>query len=1073
MDSNTKLQQYANTNVRNICYELFQAIKNIDSFEEEIFTILALVSSHISHLLPLPYDAFSINDASMHEKKDESVSKAHLKHLKYVLDELELFFVSKVKNSFCIDVKSTSKVINASSHNDFQLSDQQLNSVCSNIAKLQVIIGNKQTEEKFCNIVTKCMDSLLQHHDLYDSNAYTNLSRLTQQFLSLFKYTKVLIKHVIYVLTCAQICKSKGEKLSFLQETILEKLTLQLLTLSGSVKKSFLKLFSKNKSAKNEESSNNTLDIQFGGVSLSLEEPFLTVEALCNFALVIKQFLSLESWLESFNMLNVDDYKNLKTKKGVLKHQSLELPDLIKTSHHLSFPQSLSKFTKWSWCETLQEFAPILGNSIVNCLKITFDKLMLETKECYRLKNASSLKCVASSYRAICNPPDGTPKLCYQFIERLLDLVVKLLPLSVIGGKHRFLSKLKTDFVDIVNQVIKDLKPFILDLIEDTPEKNCLSVLPQLLASCQDIILILQFCDQKLRQDHRLPFHGTIQIYKSLCNHLEQFILQYQKSRLCTVILHDAESNYWSDPRSFGEDARCSYSVEMWQPFLLKLHRELFEAVDYKTCQKIVSEVFCDSLCILANRYCNCSPSSNRHNQVRRDIVEILHFAYNFMWKIQTKPHDICPFSNIPTMCFSNITFKKIHTACQDLFTCLNILTTPLDTLHDIVALLATYERQGLLTCSWLSFVDPLLFPVGWNGTSKTLSDLAFVCCILNYMKESSDENFHVAYEAISARNELLLNVIKENQDLQSLHLSVVSSLTQVEVLQEAVSMNLCLENNPNSATESEIAYADFDFFSSEKSSCLPWQSVLCETLVIDIENSLAPAIDCLSLYCLSSSGKSLCKRLPAEVSASIPGIYSDDADEIVHICTSLVFQGLCAHALSLPDFVVALLIRIDEQVTKSSSVSSLCFGSYGAHALLHVAHQFLSDTKLLGKHFGSDLSSTVIAAVAEVARFLLQIESEIKEKNGKEEDCTWKVLLNEVDAYKECTHMLFSHVENQELIKTSFDSSELVYSLKSGIISDKNVKSLKDLYQLLNNNFDHLTQHLLTTSNPGFQGKL
>ena len=1048
--------------VHKICLELLKAVKNQENVEQEVFNILIHLSPYIGHLIPLQSDFSSFDDLSLlSEKEEESHDKFHLKHFKYVIEKLEVYYVSKVKEVFQFNMK-LNKDGYFSNSKDFKITTFQLGVVCSSISKLQVIIGNKQVEEKFLSIIARCMDFLLQQHDLYDNNAYKNLERLTKQFTSLFLYVKELIKNVIYILTCAQVFKHRCEKLAFVQETILEKLSIQLLTLSDSVKSSFLKTTIKSKLSKSNVTTNNKQKEKFQ--SSSCENKYLSSEALVNFATIINEFLSLESFLENLNALNISESKNSNTRKGVLKHQSLELPDLIKTSHHSSLLYSSSKYRRWDWCETLQEFAPILGDSMTSSLQNTCCKLLSEEKERYRLNSVSSLKYVSSAYKQISNIFTKAPKTCFIFIKRLLDLILKLSPLSIIGGKHRFLSKLKSDFIDAINQVFKEIKPFLTDLIEDTPEKNCPSNLSVLLASCQDIVLILQFCDQKLNHDHRLSFQGTIQMYKSICNHLEQFITQYQKSRLSTVILHDAESNYWSDPRSFAGDDHCSYPVEMWQPFMLKIHLELFQTVNEQSFQKIVSEIFCDSLCILVNRYCNCIPSYNRYNQVKKDIVEILKFSYLFLLKIQNNPHDMCTTQSI-TSCYSNnITFNKIQVACKDLFTCLNILATPLDCFYDILSLLATYQLQKSPPCSWLSFIDFTLFPVDWNGECSNLTDTAFVCCILNEMQGESEKNLILAIKALAACNGFLLNkIVKEKKELQSLKQALCNSLLLVNLFQEAISWKIFIKSELHSLAETDFAFTDFTFFSKSHEDCLTWQNVLREKLASGIENALLPAINCLSHYCLSSFGKSLCKRFPSEISSSIPGIFNDDADEIVYICTCLLFQGLHSHALSLPDFVVTMLVQIDELIDESSK-SAFYFGSYGAHALLHLASLYISDTRYIKKIFCSDLSSTATAALTEVAKFSLQIGNELQISNLEEEsrEETWKIMMNELSAYKECTCMLFSHLENQEMVEIPFDCSKLVLALENKSISYEAMVVWTDFSQLLAKNKNSLIFQLL-----------
>ena len=1004
-----------NGHVGKVCHELLQALKHQPGVEDEVFRILIHVSPFIGHLIPVPLESSSLfNEKFISHKHICSAKEAQC--VKCILEKLELYYIGKVKECFLCDSKSIRcdplETDDSLSGGDFE---PQL--VCSYLEKLQVFIGRKQLEDKFRFIISRHVDILTQQYNLYDQHS---IQTATQQFLLLLKAVKVFTKQITYVLSCSKICQSKSRQMFFLQDVLLNQLSIKLLTLARLVKDSFVQTCTKPKADKMDVTSN---------ASSCADDIHLSAEVLSYFSSILKEFLILEDSLDTSDALNILEHGNTKNKKGVLKHQSLELPDLIKTSHHFSSVLSAARGSKWEWCETLQEFAPILSNSMMCNLQKTSRGLLLEAKKSSQKDSVKSLEVVDSVSRGVFKCLIGKPKKIFKFIGVTLKLVLNWLPLATTGKKHRFLSKLHTDFLDAVNQVFKEARQFLVDIVEETPDKNCPSNLPVLLATCTDVVNVLQYCDKKLQQDNRLALNGVIQMYKAVCNHVYQFLLQYHQAQITTVLLHDGESNYWQDPRAFAEGERCSYSIEMWENHLKILREEVMGAVDDEIGHAIISSIFCESLNVLSNRYCSCSPTANRHNQIRQDISRILRFSFLFLWKIIPDAYSICPVQQSSYASERNLVFDKVHTACQDLFTCCHVLASPLTDLYNAILIFADCNAVAS-SFQWLSVFNPTFFHPDWSGKSSDLSDSAFVFCLLKHLKQNFNKRLYLTVQALTSRRCFLLDKILSSKMLQKhLDFAPVHDLLKLDFVLEAVPCDLLLKSETS-------LFTNFDFFRIQFDALLLWQKVLYCELLPNMKDALLPALQFMSFYCWSSFSKSLCKKFPPEVVATIPGLFAEDANEIVYICTSLILQGLCSMCLGLSQYIVSFLVKIDEKIHSNPHSFTLKFGSYGSHILLHLASMLLTEPTLL-QTADVSLAPSVTSALHEVSRFLLEID----QMPVADSDCdkSLQALHGDISAFKDCTVSLFDRENNCD--ENDFDFSTLKYLLYEDQLADTDVQ--------------------------------
>ncbi|XP_008573985.1 PREDICTED: uncharacterized protein KIAA0825-like, partial [Galeopterus variegatus] len=176
---------------------------------------------------------------------------------------------------------------------------------------------------------------------------------------------------------------------------------------------------------------------------------------------------------------------------------------------------------------------------------------------------------------------------------------------------------------------------------------------------------------------NRPIFLVPVQRYQEFINTLQFQVTEYCVRVCATSILQDAESHHWDDYKAFYEGERCSFSLQMWHYFYWTLHHDLWTILPPKLAQEILAEVLEKSLGLLASRYARAHPSYKRTPQIRLDITTILICTENMLWPICTSVQKLLyPHEYIDDKIF------KIHSHCNNLFTTLVILTSPLTELY-------------------------------------------------------------------------------------------------------------------------------------------------------------------------------------------------------------------------------------------------------------------------------------------------------------------------------------------------------------------------------------------------------
>ena len=86
----------------------------------------------------------------------------------------------------------------------------------------------------------------------------------------------------------------------------------------------------------------------------------------------------------------------------------------------------------------------------------------------------------------------------------------------------------------------------------------------------------------------QLQYNEVVEMVEAVLSQL----VEYQSSLMATTILHDAESQRWSDMRPFYEDERISHCIQMWWYYLQGLRHDLWSSLPPKAGRSIFAAVF-------------------------------------------------------------------------------------------------------------------------------------------------------------------------------------------------------------------------------------------------------------------------------------------------------------------------------------------------------------------------------------------------------------------------------------------------------------------------------------------------
>ncbi|XP_029400030.1 uncharacterized protein KIAA0825 homolog [Mus pahari] len=274
-------------------------------------------------------------------------------------------------------------------------------------------------------------------------------------------------------------------------------------------------------------------------------------------------------------------------------------------------------------------------------------------------------------------PGEEQPKRVAKFCSDIMEKLDTMLPLA-LACRDDSPQEIRGNLVEACSKVATAVLERLQERGKEVPARIPLKNLHIIMSSAAYVSQQFTHYDNLMKETTKKPiFLVLVQRYQEFINTVQFQVTDYC-ARVCAMsILQDAESHHWDDYKAFYEGERCSFAIQMWHYFSWALHHDLWTILPPKLAQEILAEVLEKSLGLLASRYARAQPSPKRTAQIRLDVMAILIFTENMLWSICTSGQEI-----LHPHKFNNHKIFKIHTHCNNLFTTLAILTSPLTELY-------------------------------------------------------------------------------------------------------------------------------------------------------------------------------------------------------------------------------------------------------------------------------------------------------------------------------------------------------------------------------------------------------
>ncbi|KAF7687307.1 uncharacterized protein KIAA0825 homolog [Silurus meridionalis] len=399
--------------------------------------------------------------------------------------------------------------------------------------------------------------------------------------------------------------------------------------------------------------------------------------------------------------------------KGNLKKVDVEMSALDgKGTPDLLLQSTEVVCLEFEWRAAFRELVSHMVQGVKTFLNDVCSKHLQQEE---RMHSTSStlfhLACVSLRQEVeLCTERD-MPTMVAKFCMDMMEDLDAFLPLAVVC-KEDTLFPVCSCYIDVCGKVSSALLTRLEERAKEVPHSSPLNNLPIILASSTFIHHRLTYYESQLADTTRMPLILLpIQRSQEVTEAIHEHLTRYCVHVCATSILHDAESHYWADDKTFYEGERCSFSIQMWHYFLSALRSDLWSAVSPLLARQTLAQVLAQTLELLLQRYSRAQPSYKRHPQIRVDITAILLCVEQLLWSVYDSVDELVRAET------SGSWVSIIHSLCNQLLNVLVILTAPLTDLHRTFQNGFSEESSTPPPCNihtpfWLNIINPELFPL-------------------------------------------------------------------------------------------------------------------------------------------------------------------------------------------------------------------------------------------------------------------------------------------------------------------------------------------------------------------------
>ncbi|XP_054208401.1 uncharacterized protein KIAA0825 isoform X3 [Homo sapiens] len=645
-------------------------LKNEQNQEEMTLDLLWDLSCHSSVSFPSTLSGTSfhfLSRTSLHSVEDNSSMD-----VKSMWDDIRLhlrrFLVSKLQ-----------------SHNEINNSQQKILLKKQCLQQLLFLYPESEVIIKYQNIQNKLLANLLWN--CFPSyNRDSNLDVIAHGYQSTMLKLYSVIKEDFNTL-CEILAPSSMVK--FIKETYLDTVTEEMAKFLENFcelqfRENAVRVVKTSKSSSKHRGAVHALvttECPQKGRNFSL--PLDKVEFLSQ---LIKSFMKLEKGVQELFDEILLSLKITRDTSGILEKSDrevvMEKPRANETNipSEQSLPGKEATLLDFGWRSAFKEVSLPMAHCVVTAIE-GFSTKILQQEQNERssaVSYAMNLVNVQQVWQdSHMFPEEEQPKKIGKFCSDIMEKLDTMLPLALACRDDSF-QEIRANLVEACCKVATAVLQRLQERAKEVPSKAPLKNLHTYLSTAVYVFQHFKRYDNLMKEMTKKPiFLVLVQRYQEFINTLQFQVTNYCVRVCATSILQDAESHHWDDYKAFYEGERCSFSIQMWHYFCWSLHYDLWTILPPKLAQEILVEVLEKSLSLLASRYARAHPSRKRTPQLRLDVTTILICTENMLWSVCTSVQKLLnPHQHTDDKIF------KIHTHCNNLFTTLVILTSPLTELY-------------------------------------------------------------------------------------------------------------------------------------------------------------------------------------------------------------------------------------------------------------------------------------------------------------------------------------------------------------------------------------------------------
>ncbi|XP_035313561.1 uncharacterized protein KIAA0825 homolog isoform X2 [Cricetulus griseus] len=645
-------------------------LNNEENQEEMILDLLWDLScqSSISFLSPLGGTSFCfLSRTSLHSVEDYSSVD-----VKSVWDDVRLhlrrFLVNRLE-----------------SHNEINNSQQRVELKNQCMKQLLLLYPESEVLIKYQNIQKRLLAKFLQN-SFPSCNRDSDLEVIAHGYQSTMPMLYSMIKEDFNIL-CEILAPSSI--VQFIKETYLDTVTEEM----AKILENFCELQLKENAVSGVKTS-KSCSKHSGTVhalvsSACPQKPrrsSLSLDELKFLSQLTQSFLKLESNIqelleETFLLLQMP-----RNSPGILEKSNREAMVEKRTANETNIspepllPVKEATLLEFGWRNAFKDITLSMAHCISAAIE-GFSTKVLQQEQTERTSASSYIMNLVNVPKACLEghifAEEEQPKQVAKFCSDIMEKLDTMLPLA-LACRDDSLQEIRGNLVEACCKVATAVLERLQERGRDIPSGAPLKNLHILLSTAAYVSQHFTHYDNLMRETTKKPvFLVPVQRYQEFINTLQFQVTDYCVRVCATSILQDAESHHWDDYKAFYEGERCSFSIQMWHYFSWALRHDLWTILPAKLAQMILAEFLEKSLGLLASRYARACPSPKRTAQIRLDVTTILICTENILWSVCTSVQEVLNPHE-----FNNNNIFKIHTHCNNLFTTLAILTSPLSELY-------------------------------------------------------------------------------------------------------------------------------------------------------------------------------------------------------------------------------------------------------------------------------------------------------------------------------------------------------------------------------------------------------